>query len=131
MKKICTSVKGFFNRNQKNLQFFPFSCPYHKGFRPLRQEKKAAANTPQPIVLLLPEGLAVGALVHSRVCLMGAHQDLVQGAVVLVLTVVSAGLDGAFDALVCMAVHIEFLLLIWYAVSMSPKRDLKPGKNSF
>ena len=50
---------------------------------------------------------------------MGTHQDLVQGAVVLVLTVVSAGLDGAFNALVCMAVHIEFLLLIWYVTSMA------------
>ena len=51
---------------------------------------------------------------------MGTHQDLIQGAVVLVLAVISAGLDGAFDALVCMAVHNDFLLLIWYAISMTP-----------
>ena len=50
---------------------------------------------------------------------MGAHLNLVQRAVVLGVAVVSAGLDGAFDALVCMAVHIEFLLLIWYANSMT------------
>ena len=42
---------------------------------------------------------------------MGAHQDPVQRAVVLILAVVSALLDGAFDALVCMTVH-RFLLLL-------------------
>ena len=36
---------------------------------------------------------------------MGAHQDAVQGAVVLGIAVVSAGLDGAFNALVGMTVH--------------------------
>ena len=61
---------------------------------------------------------------------MGTHQDLIQGAVVLVLAVVSAGLDGAFDALVCMAIHIEFLLLIWYVTSMTPKSKPNHG-NTF
>ena len=37
---------------------------------------------------------------------MGAHYDLVQGAVVLVLAVICAVLDGAFDALVCVTVHL-------------------------
>jgi hypothetical protein len=55
--------------------------------------------------LLCPEGLAVGALVLGGVCFMGAHQDAVQGAVVLGIAVVSAGLDGAFNALVGMTVH--------------------------
>ena len=41
---------------------------------------------------------------------MGAHQDLVQRAVVFGIAVIGAGLDGAFDALVCIAVHIHFLL---------------------
>ena len=62
-------------------------------------------------ILSLAEGLAVGALVHGRICLVGTHQDLVQGAVVLIFAVVSAVLDGTFDALVCMTVHIIFLLL--------------------
>mgnify|MGYP003309930045 CR=1 FL=1 len=66
--------------------------------------------------LSLAEGLAVGALVHSRICLVGTHQDLVQGAVILILAVVSAGLDGAFDALVCMTVHNLFLLLFGTAL---------------
>ena len=57
--------------------------------------------------LLLTERLAVGALVHGRVCLVSAHQNLVQGAVVLVTAMVSALCDGALDALVGMAIHIK------------------------
>ena len=56
-------------------------------------------------LLLLAEGLAVGALVHSRICLMGTHQDALQGAEVCVLAVVCTLCNGAFNALVCMAVH--------------------------
>ena len=37
---------------------------------------------------------------------MGAHQDPLQGAVVGIVAVVSAGLDGTLDALVGLAVHI-------------------------
>ncbi len=59
---------------------------------------------------LLAEGLAVGALVLGGVGLVGANQDPVQGAVVLAVTVIGAGFDGTFDALVCMAVHSIFLL---------------------
>ena len=118
MKKICTSVKGFFNRNQKNLQFFPFSCPYHKGFLSIRQEKKAAAGFCRSRCLLLPERLAVSALIHREICLVGTHQDLVQGAVVLVLTVISTLLDGTFDTLVCVTIHSNFLLLFIVSSSM-------------
>ena len=42
---------------------------------------------------------------------MGAHQNAVQRTVVLVLAVVCALLDGAFDALVSVTVHCCFLLL--------------------
>ena len=82
---------------------------------PIRQggnaEKAAAKGCRRWIILLLPEGLAVGALVHSRIHFMGADKDPIQGAVVGVIAVISAGLDGAFDALVCMTIHIHFLLL--------------------
>jgi len=67
----------------------------------------AAALAAAARFLLLAEGLAVGALILSRICLMGAHQDSVQRAVILGITVVSAGLDGAFNALVCMTVHFS------------------------
>ena len=62
---------------------------------------------------LLAEGLAVGALIHGRVCLMGANQDLVQGAVVLVAAMMGALSDGTFDTLVSMAIHNERPPLIW------------------
>ena len=59
---------------------------------------------------LLAEGFAVSALIHGRIGFMGAHQDAVQRAVVLGIAMVCAGLDGAFDALISMAVHVIFLL---------------------
>ena len=63
--------------------------------------------------LLLAEGLAVGALIHGRIALVGAHQNPVQRAIVFIFTVVCALLNGAFDALVGIAVHgIRLLFLI-------------------
>ena len=50
---------------------------------------------------------------------MGAHQDLVQGAVVLRLAVVCALVDSTLDRLVCIAVHNRFLLLIGYGSIMN------------
>ena len=50
---------------------------------------------------------------------MGAHQDLVQRAVVLSVAVISAGGDGAFDALVGIAVHLDYLLLFGFGFSMA------------
>ena len=58
----------------------------------------------------LTEGLAVGALIHSRILLVGTHQNAVQRAVVCGVAMVCAGLDGAFDALVCVFVHGSYLL---------------------
>jgi hypothetical protein len=80
------------------------------------------------LILLLAEGLAVGALVHGRVSFVSAYQDAVQRAEVLVLAVVSALLDGAFDALVGMIVHIKYLLLSKLGFSMHPAAGDKLGK---
>ena len=55
--------------------------------------------------LLFPEGLAVGALIHGGVCLMGANQDLFQRAVVFVVAVVRALRNGALDTLICVTAH--------------------------
>ena len=55
---------------------------------------------------------------------MGAHQDLIQRAVVLGVAVVSAGGDGAFDALVGIAVHLDYLLLFGFAVSMAGETEI-------
>ena len=105
MKIICTLTKLFFN----------ILSSYHTDSATIRQdrfrEKAVAFATAFP--LLLPEGLAVGALVHSRILLMGADQDLVQGAVVLVAAMMGALSDGTFDTLVSMAIHNERPPLIW------------------
>ena len=98
---------------ETNYKFFPI-WQYHTVWKVPRQEGKCGAGSDscpaKDRKLLFPEGLAVGAGVHGGVHLVGTHQDAVQGAVVLGIAVVSAGLDGAFDALVCMTVHNHFLL---------------------
>jgi hypothetical protein len=66
---------------------------------------------PPPLVLLLAEGLTIGALIHSGVGFVGAHQNAVQRAIVLSVAVVCARLDGAFNALVGMTIHSNLLLL--------------------
>lgn len=71
------------------------------------------------IALLLPEGLAVGALVHGGVALVGADQNPVQRAVVAAAAMVGALGDGAFDALVAVAVH-NLTFFSWDGISMAP-----------
>ena len=60
--------------------------------------------------LLFTEGLAVGALIHGGILLMGSHQNPIQGAVVFSLAVMGALLYGTFNAAVCVTVHVVFLL---------------------
>ena len=82
------------------MQIFPLisqTLPNKKG----QPGKIQAAAT----FLLLAEGLAVGALILGGIHLVGTHQNLVQRAVVLAGAVISALLNGAFDALVCIVVH--------------------------
>ena len=55
------------------------------------------------------EGHAVGALVLGGIAFMGAYQNGIQGAVVLGGAVVGALADGTLNALVCMAVHGQYL----------------------
>ena len=84
--------------------------------------------------LLLAEGHAVGALVNSRVRLMGTHHDLVQGAVVLVLTMVGTLLDSTFDTLVCMTAHKKASFCFGFGYSLAHKREIileKPSNVAF
>ena len=76
------------------------------------QKENAATSAAAFDSLLLAEGLTVGALILSGICLMGTNQNTIQRAVVLTVTVICAGLNGAFDALVCIVVHSYFLLLL-------------------
>jgi hypothetical protein len=73
-------------------------------------------------VLSLLEGLAVGTLVHHGIVLVGTHHDAVQRAVVFGVAVMCAGLNGAFDALVSVAIHIHFLLYFGFGNSMPQKK---------
>ena len=82
------------------------------------KHKKAAASA-AAFPLALAEGLAVGTLVLGGIGFMGTHQDTVQRAVVLIVAVISAGLNGAFDALVCIVVHKNSLLLFRFRHSMA------------
>lgn len=59
---------------------------------------------------------------------MGAHHNPVQRAVVLRIAVVSTGLNGAFDALICIVIHGSFLLFIEYGISMAKRIRIKHGK---
>ena len=81
----------------------------------MREERRSS----HAISLLLAEGLAVGALFSSGVCLVGAHQDPVQRAVIVVTAVMCTLLNGASDALVCMTAH-EIFLLFFRISSLCP-----------
>ena len=85
-----------------------------------REEKKAPA-VPGALQKrsALTEGLAVGALIHGGVYFVGAHQNAVQRAVVLVFAVMSTLVHGAFDALIGMTIHCFFLLLNEFGVSIA------------
>ena len=67
--------------------------------------KKEDGGIVPPPSLLFAEGLAVCALIHSGIQLVGAHQNPVQRAIVFGFAVMCAFLNGAFDALVCFAAH--------------------------
>ena len=61
-------------------------------------------------LFLQDKGLAVSTLIHSRVGLMGADLDAVQGAIVLILTVIPTCGNGTLNTLICVAVHRNILL---------------------
>ena len=94
---------------------------YHTLFGTVRQGKKCGSFRCRNI-LLLTEGLAVGALIHSGVGFVSAYQNAIQRTKVLALAVVCALLDGALNALVGMIVHTKYLLLSKLGVSMCRKK---------
>ena len=80
-------------------------------------------------VSLLAEGHTVGTLILGRIGLVGAHHDLVQGAVVAGLGMVGALLDGTLNALV--GVHQIDLLCFGFQVSITGERKVIHGKKEF
>ena len=82
-------------------------------------------------MLLLSEGLTVGASIHSGIYFVGANLDPIQRAVILILAVVCALGNGTLNALVCVTVHSEFLLLFEFGFSMAPKNEIIQTEFSF
>ena len=111
---------------------YKFSDLYHDTPLDGVRQGKIAAALPLPrflASLLLAEGLAVGALVLGGVHLVGAHQNPVQRAVVLVFAVVCTLLDGAFNALVGVTVgHDHFLLFVGFGFSMAAGEESMHGQ---
>ena len=81
-------------------------------------KKTKAAAVAAAKMLLLAEGLAIGALIHGGVCLVGAHQDAIQRTIVLGITMVCALLDSTLNTLVGVTIHDSFLLRLNYSCSM-------------
>ena len=90
---------------------FPLSVK-RKRVAQCKKEREPPGFPFQLAGLLSAEGHAVGALFHGGIAFVGAHQNLVQGAVVFALAVVGALADGALHTFVGMAVHIFSLLLL-------------------
>ena len=61
---------------------------------------------------------------------MGADQDLIQGAVVLVAAMMGTLLDGTLDTLVCMTVHRKASFEIGFGNSMGSFRKIIHEKRS-
>ena len=116
------NVNPFSLQSLLNISFFSGSVK--------TETQNAAANRCRTGRLLCPEGLAVGTLVFGGVVLVGAHQNPVQGAVVFGVTVVGAGLNGAFDAFVGMAIHKLYPPFVWYGVSMTKSKKTTQEKSS-
>ena len=62
---------------------------------------------------------------------MGTYLNAVQGTIVLILAVVRALGNGTFDALVCVTVHSQFLLLFEFEISMALRCQIIHPKFSF
>ena len=70
-----------------------------------RYKNATAQKVPLPKKSLLAEGHAISALLLGRVGLVGTHQDAVQRTVVGLVAVMGTLGNGAFDALIGIAVH--------------------------
>jgi hypothetical protein len=67
-------------------------------------------KTAAPALLFLTEGHTVGTLILGGVAFVRTYQDTLQRAVVGFIAVVNALVDSTLNTLVCIAVHVLFLL---------------------
>ena len=107
-KNVYTD-KTFFEYNLKKSSVFLFNfldiITVLRSFVKGLNGKNAAAIAAAFMPLSLAEGLAVGALVLSGVCFVGAYQNAVQRAVICITAVICALRYSAFDTLIGVTVH--------------------------
>ena len=131
-EKIVYADKTFFEYKPKKyldfLQYFLHIITVLHSFVKGNVWKNAAAVAAAFMLLSLAEGLAVSALILSRICLVGTHQNAVQRAVVLAVAVICAGLYGAFDTLVCIVIHDALPPSFGFGFSMSFQIKIEPWK---
>lgn len=66
---------------------------------------RLSGTTGEAVNLLADERKAIGTLIHGRIHLMGTDLHTAERTVVHAVAMVLALSDGAFNALVCFAVH--------------------------
>ena len=117
MKNVCTLQKRYLKSAYHGNNIL-FSVPRQA------EKRKGTAGVPFQAApgLLSAEGFAVGALIHRGIGFVGAHQDAVQGAVVLILAMMGALLDGAFDTFVGMTVHCSSSFEFEFGYSMARRK---------
>ena len=86
---------------------------------------------PPPSGSLFAEGHTVGASIHGGICFVSAYLDLIQRAVVSIVAMICALGNGALDALVCVTVHSQFLLLFKFEISMTPGKKIIQANSSY
>ena len=105
---ILNFVKGKIRRQLPPYRFFPVTGVPSNRF---------------PSALLLAEGLTVGALIHSGICLVGTYQNAVQRTEIGILTVMGALLDSTLNALIGVTIHKMFPPFLSDTLSMPPNEQ--------
>jgi hypothetical protein len=131
MKNTCTALKHFINKRKYGRLLNNSLISYH--IIPIRQggkaEKAATKVAACQGLLLLPEGLAVGTLIHSGIHFMGAHQDPIQRAIICAAAVMCALLHSALNGLVCLFVHFWLPPFFEFGFGIPAKVAADPWKS--
>ena len=126
VKNIWTGIKPFLNKKGEMWSLWTSYWVFvHSSSQKVWQVDLTAITCHE--VLLFAEGHAVGALLLSGSGFMGAYQNPVQRAVVFSVAVVCALGNGALNALVGVAFHIDLPPSFEYTI-VCPKKGNPCGK---